>query len=323
MVASGAATRVSDGRSTGIALGSASYTVPINRLRLEAGGTGTILGTTDLTPASSWMGFGRAHLLGSGWGTWIGGAGGDVRVEQTTFAAGTGELGAWMQRGDRRLTLSAVAVSTSTVSTVIFSDATVLRIRDPVRYADVSLVGHAAWRRFEFDAIALSRHAMKGDLASAPTASIGAAWWGTPYVGVAGALGRQLADPMRGTVRARYATLALRLSAERHGPVVPPKMPPVVPAGEASLIATPVGDGAARLRVYALGARRVEIMGDITGWEPRALDRRDGRWEIRLTIPSGAHHVVVRIDGGKWIAPANLPRLDDELGGTVGLVVIP
>ena len=53
LVLSGAATRVSDSRSTGIALGSASYSVPLNRIRLEAGGTGTILGTTDLTPASS------------------------------------------------------------------------------------------------------------------------------------------------------------------------------------------------------------------------------------------------------------------------------
>ena len=43
--------------------------------------------------------------------------------------------------------------------------------------------------------------------------------------------------------------------------------------------------------------------------------------EPRGAAPEGsAHHVVVRIDGGKWIAPANLPRLDDELGGTVGLV---
>jgi hypothetical protein len=64
-------------------------------------------------------------------------------------------------------------------------------------------------------------------------------------------------------------------------------------------------------------------MGDITGWEPRALERRDRWWEIRLTAEAGAHHVVVRVDGGAWMVPANLPRLDDELGGTVGLIVIP
>jgi hypothetical protein len=323
LVASGAATRVTDGRSTGIALGSASYSVPIDRVRVEGGATATILGTTDLAPSSSWAAFGRAHLLGSGWGAWVGGGGGKVHLEHTTFPAGTGEIGGWYRRGDHRLTLSAVTVGTSTVSTVVFSDETVLRVKDPVRYTDISLVGHTAWRRFEFDALALSRHAFKGDLASVPTASLAASWWATPNIAVAAALGRQLSDPMRGTVRARYATLAVRLSAERHGPVAPARTPPAVPAGAASLIVASSGEGSALLRVQAPGAQRVEVMGDITGWEPRALERRDRWWEVRLTAEAGAHHVVVRVDGGAWMVPANLPRLDDELGGTVGLIVIP
>ena len=322
-MASGAATRVTDGRSTGIALGSASYAIPVDRVRIEGGGTATILGTTDLAPSSAWTAFGRAHLLGSGWGTWVGGGGGRVRLEHTTFPAGTGEIGGWYRRGEKRLTLSAVTVSTSTVSTIVFSDATVLRVKDPVRYADVSLVAHTAWRRFEFDGIALSRHAFKGNLASAPSAAVAAAWWATPNVALAAALGRQLSDPMRGTVRARYATLAVRLSAERHGPAVPARMPPPVPPGAASLIVAESGKGSALLRVQAPGARQVEVMGDLTGWEPRALDRRDGRWQIRLTADAGPHHLVVRLDGGKWMVPVNLPRLDDELGGTVGLIVIP
>jgi hypothetical protein len=32
---------------------------------------------------------------------------------------------------------------------------------------------------------------------------------------------------------------------------------------------------------------------------------------------------MVRIDGGAWVAPANLPQIDAELGGTVGLLVVP
>ena len=323
MVASGAATRISDGRSTAIGLGSASYSVPIHQLRIEGGATGTVIGTSDVKPSSSLLAFGRAHLLGTGRGVWLGGGGGNVHVEETSFPAGTGELGAWLRRGQQRVTLSAVAVNTSTVSTVIFNDATVLRVRDPVQYADVSLSGHVAWRRFELDGIALSRHVSKGELQSTPAASVAAAWWATPYVGVATALGRQLADPIRGTVRTRYATIALRLSAERHGPVAPPRLPPAVPAGEASLVAASAGNGSVIIRVQAPGAQRVELMGDITGWEPRPLDRRGGRWEVRLTTTPGAHHVVVRIDGGAWAAPANLPRIDDELGGTVGLLVVP
>src|SRR4029450_9840934 len=97
--------------------------------------------------------------------------------------------GAWLRCGQQRVTLSAVAVSTSTVSTVIFNDATVLRVRDPVHYADVSLSGHVAWRRFELDGIALSRHVSKGELQSTPAASVAAAWWGRADGGGAGAGG--------------------------------------------------------------------------------------------------------------------------------------
>ena len=314
---------MSDGQSTGIALGSASYLVPVKRMRLEAGGTGTILGTTDYAPSSTWMVFGRAHLLGPGWGAWLGGSGGNVHLERTTFPATTGELGAWYRRGGQRLTLSAVAVNTSTVSTLILGDQTVLRVQDPVGYADLSVIGHGAWGRLEVDAVALTRQAWKGELESVPAASVGAAWWMVPNVAIVAALGRQLADPIRGTVRARYATVALRLSAERHGPVAPLHKPPMVSPGSASLIATPMDNGSTVVLVHAPGAQRVELMSDLTGWEARPLDRRRGRWEIRLTTQPGSHHVRVRIDGGPWIVPANLPRIDDELGGTVGLIVIP
>jgi hypothetical protein len=323
LMGSGAATHIADGRSTGVVLGSASYSVPIHRARIETGGTGTVLGTSDQGPASSWLGFARAHWLGRDWGTWLGAGGGNVRVDETTFGAGTGELGAWLRRGDQRLTLNATTVRTSLVSTVIFSDATVLRIREPVGYADVTLGGHAVWQRFEFDALAISRHAWKGELASAPTAAVGAAWWLTPYVAVAGALGRQLSDPLRGTARTRYATVALRFSAERHGPAPRVRPLPAVPVGAASLMAMPGSGGTTVIRVRAPGAERVELMGDVTGWAPLALERRGDQWEARLTMAPGSHHLVVRMNGGTWVAPANLPVIDDDLGGRVGLIVIP
>ena len=199
LIGSGAVTRITDGRATGVGLGSASYSVPIRHARIEAGGTGTILGTSNQGPTSSWLGFARAHWLGDRWGTWIGAGGGDVHVSATTFGAGTGELGAWLRRGDQRLTLNATTVRTSLLSTVIFSDETVLRVREPVRYADVALSGHGAWRRFEVDAAAITRHAWKGELASTPTGALSVAWWATPYIAIAGALGRQLSDPWYGS----------------------------------------------------------------------------------------------------------------------------
>ena len=89
------------------------------------------------------------------------------------------------------------------------------------------------------------------------------------------------------------------------------------------MVAVSADGGAAVVRVHAPGARTVELMSDITGWAPVELTRRGDWWEVRLTTAPGSHHVVLRIDGGAWVPPSNLPRIDDELGGKVGLIVIP
>lgn len=245
-----------------------------------------------------------------------------MHLESSSFGATTADLGVWVRHGAQRLSLAATSVRTSLVDTFIYSDQTVVRAREPVHYADVSLIGHGAWGRFEVDAIGTSRHVSKGNLASVPTAAVSGAWWVTPNVGLAAAIGRQLSDPVRGTTHARYATVAVRFSAERHGPVRPARTPPVLP-GETTIIAVPAGGEAVMLRVHAPDARRVELMGDFTGWEPMPLERRNGRWEARLTAASGPHHVMVRVDGGRWVVPGNLPRIDDEMGGHVGLLIVP
>jgi hypothetical protein len=322
LIGSGAATRISDGRSTGIAVGSASYTVPLHQFRFEAGATGTILGTSNQKASSSWVGFGRAHYLGPRVGAWLGGGGGEVSHAGENLGATNGELGLWTRYGQQRLTATAAATRTSTISTVIFSDQSVLRLREPAGYTDVSLLGHGAWRRLEVDAVAVTRHVWKGSMASGPTAAVAGAWWVTPWVAVAAGVGKQLSDPMRGTDRTRYATIALRFSAERHGPPRVSSNPPIVASGEASISAVSADGGEAIVRVYAPQARKVELMSDFTEWAPVSLERRGERWEVRLTAVPGSHHVLLRIDGGPWTVPANLPRIDDELGGKVGLIVI-
>jgi hypothetical protein len=323
LIGSGAATRISDGRSTGIAVGSASYAVPLHRFRFEGGGTGTILGTSDQRASSSWVGLGRVHYVGPRLGAWFGGGGGEVHHSGENLGATNGELGLWTRHGLHRLTATASATRTSTISTVIFSDQSVLRLREPAGYTDVSLLGHAAWSRLELDAVGVSRHVWKGSMASGPAASVAASWWLTPWVAVAAGVGKQLSDPMRGTDRTRYATIAIRFSAERHGPPRASVNPPVVASGETSISAVSADGGAAVIRVHAPRARKVELMSDFTGWSPVALERRGDRWEARLTAAPGSHHVMLRIDGGVWSVPANLPRIDDELGGKVGLIVIP
>ena len=64
-------------------------------------------------------------------------------------------------------------------------------------------------------------------------------------------------------------------------------------------------------------------MGDFTQWQPIALAQTGDRWRAEQAIASGPHRVAVRIDGGDWRVPVNLPRVDDGYGGVVGLVTVP
>jgi hypothetical protein len=78
------------------------------------------------------------------------------------------------------------------------------------------------------------------------------------------------------------------------------------------------------VRVTAPGARRVQLRADATGWRVVDLARgADGAWEAVLPLVPGTHRVLVCVDGDTWRPPANLPAVDDDLGGRVGLLVVP
>jgi hypothetical protein len=77
------------------------------------------------------------------------------------------------------------------------------------------------------------------------------------------------------------------------------------------------------LRVRAPGARRVEVMGDFTEWEPIELTAAGDVFSRAVRLSPGTHRVVVRLDGGAWLPAANTPAVDDDFGGRVGLLVVP
>jgi hypothetical protein len=84
------------------------------------------------------------------------------------------------------------------------------------------------------------------------------------------------------------------------------------------------GTGAQRVvRVRAGGARRVELMADFTNWTPISLTPSERGFEGAFTMTGGTHRVVVRIDGTTWRPATNTPAVDDDLGGRVGLLVVP
>ena len=77
------------------------------------------------------------------------------------------------------------------------------------------------------------------------------------------------------------------------------------------------------LRVRNVRAARLELMGDISDWQPVELVR-DGAsgWRFDGPIEPGIHHLLMRIDGGAWRAPPSLPTVESEFGQTVGLLVV-
>jgi 1,4-alpha-glucan branching enzyme len=76
--------------------------------------------------------------------------------------------------------------------------------------------------------------------------------------------------------------------------------------------------GARRLlRLYAPGAKRVEIMGEFTSWTPVSLQAKEGKgpeWTVALVIPAGVYRMNVRIDGGAWSVPIGVPAIADDFG---------
>jgi hypothetical protein len=77
------------------------------------------------------------------------------------------------------------------------------------------------------------------------------------------------------------------------------------------------------LLIDAPHAESVELMGDATQWSITRMRRiSSGRWRAELQLPPGAHRIIVRADGGQWIAPPGLPIGNDEFGSPVGLLVI-
>lgn len=77
------------------------------------------------------------------------------------------------------------------------------------------------------------------------------------------------------------------------------------------------------LLIDAPKAESVELMGDATDWIVRQMTRsHNGRWRAELKLAPGVHRISVRADGGKWIAPPNLPIGNDDFGSPVGMIII-
>jgi hypothetical protein len=162
--------------------------------------------------------------------------------------------------------------------------------------------------------------------------------WLSPSVALTVSGGTYPVDLMQGFPGGRFASAGFRLrwqsATNEPAPVrTKPETRPVVPPPLAPVkrVVEPVVDfrsedlaGQTRLiRVRAPNARIVELSASFTDWKPVALTNAgNGWWTLERDLAPGVHRVNIRVDSGAWLVPPGLAKLADDLGGTVGLLVI-
>lgn len=266
----------------------------------------------------------REHFAVRDFGGWAGVAVGGVEDANRWSPTRSAEIGSWFAWGGARVTTTAVLVDTRSEP---YGPEGQL-VTDPITYTDGSLGMRWAFRRrVEVDARGGIRFISRGALSATgrgtrPFAAVDAAVWITPRVAFSAALGRQLSNLSRGTPDTRFAALALRLTmGDRSASPAPVRRPPSAGVVRLALVIDTAGQS--RLVVTAPSAALVELAASFTSWEAVPLVRRVDGWVLDRSLPSGAHRVLVRVDGGRWIVPANLPAAADDFGGSVGIITIP
>jgi hypothetical protein len=305
------------------------YAPPLRPRRWELTATASTFGLTNDPSTSSIQLTAREHFTIGRGGLFAGIGGGGIVREQRWRPALLAHVGGYARLGVRGTDqLSAALSFTDTKSEfrleIPFFD--VYHEANPATYSDA--FGYWQHDRAQLELLlgGGARFGMRGVAPLSTWMSASATWWVTPRLAVVAGAGRALEDIVRGVPTTRYASLALRVALrERSRALFTPRRPPVDTSAP-SFVAVRLSDRSHMLRVRAAAASSVEMMADFTDWEPVALDRNAAtrnEWIITRTLAPGTHRVALRIDGGAWTVPINLPKVDDEFGGTVGLVTIP
>lgn len=251
-------------------------------------------------------------------GAWLGGRAGDVLSQGDRFNAYSAEAGSWIAEGGLELsaTLSTTWTRTSTWQFNLFGQESIVSI--PVRYADAVVRARLERPRFDLELTGAARRGLVNADAFTFAAHGAATWHLNQRLALTVAGGEHLRDPARGVPATRFATVALRVTA------LGGRSSALAATRGAGTAVTMAADAGGTLRVQVYGpAEVVEVMGEFSDWHPLRLHRDGDAWILPRRLQSGLHRVLVRVDGGEWRTPDNLPRTEDEFGTRVGLVVVP
>ena len=273
----------------------------------------------------------RLHLLRGGVGGWVGGSIGQTWDSLGWHSVRGSEGGVWAQHDALTATLSVAPT----------------RVADSISFTDVQLALHAVVERADLMATVGRRGGDAGAFGGGTQGWVNAsaAFWIGSNVALTASAGRYPSDPLQGYRPASYGEIGLRfgirdLTGVRARASTPDRAPTLVRARPATVLERAeeeavqevsrfevenAGGGQRVVRIRAASARRVEIIGDFTGWQPVSLApaNEGGWWTIRLPIAAGTYEANIRVDGGTWLVPPGLTQMLDEAGGVVGIMVVP
>jgi hypothetical protein len=134
--------------------------------------------------------------------------------------------------------------------------------------------------------------------------------------------GRQPSNPARGIPARAFGTIGMMFAS-----AWPAKSS--VPVSDVNLAriaffeAKPQSAGTHKIVVRVARVESVDVMGDFSDWSPMTMVRR-GRdlWELTVPLTPGRHQINIRTDGGKWVAPPGLPKMNDMFSGEVGVLIV-
>src|SRR5262249_52505139 len=89
-----------------------------------------------------------------------------------------------------------------------------------------------------------------------------------------------------------------------------------------TFVVSPSGPGRVRVAIRVPGADSVQLASDCAAWAPVRMERPADAWVVDVAAIAGLHHANIRVNGGRWVAAAGLPPIDDDFAGEVGIFVV-
>ena len=186
------------------------------------------------------------------------------------------------------------------------------RARDTLAFADVT--GGISWTAGPFMA-AVHAGLRLGDLKDDPWGQARVELRANRHVQLELAAGRYPRD-LTGFTDGLFLQGGVRLS-------IGSASPPVAALPPSPIQVERIDERRVRLRIGFDGTTlELAVAGDFSEWAPVPLQRQpDGSWTVTLALAPGVHTYVLIADG-EWTLPDGVDGIDDDFGGTVGVLVI-